>query len=58
MRTVQKADPVMGLRAMLIVVVGTEVGTLLIIGFERYRMPFFNWLLSEPERLECRLGLF
>jgi hypothetical protein len=34
------------------------VGVLLIIGFERCRMQFLDWLLSEPEKLSYRLGLF
>ena len=58
MSALQKADPAARRKALLIVVVGTVVGPLLILGFERYRTPFLNWLLSEPEKLEYRMGLF
>ena len=58
MSTVQKADPALRRKAMLIVVSGIVVGTLLIIVFERFQGPFLEWLLSEPENLEYRLGLF
>jgi hypothetical protein len=37
---------------------GAVVGVLLIIGFERWRMPFLDWLVSEPEKLSYRVGLF
>lgn len=58
MSTVQKADPAVRRKAILIAIVGTVVGTLLIIGLERGRTPFLNWLLSEAENLPYKLGLF
>ena len=58
MSTVQKSDPALLRKAIMIVVVGIIVGSLLIICFERFQGPFLNWLLSEPEKIEYRLGLF
>jgi hypothetical protein len=57
MSTVQKADAGARRKALLIVAFGTVVGALLIIGFDRYRMAFLDWLVSEPEELSYRLGL-
>jgi hypothetical protein len=34
--------------AVLLVILGTAVGALLILGLERYRTPLRDWLLSEP----------
>jgi hypothetical protein len=45
----RRADPAQRRRAVLLVVLGTVVGALLILGFERYRTPLRDWLLSEPE---------
>ena len=45
----RRADPAQRRRAVLLVVLGTVVGALLILGLERYRTPLRDWLLSEPE---------
>ena len=57
MTEVQRADPAARLQAVLFIVVGALVGVLLIVGFERYRSPLRDWLLSEPEQLAHRLRL-
>jgi hypothetical protein len=55
----RRADPAQRRRAVLLVVLGTVVGALLILGFERYRTPLRDWLLSEPEeRARVKLVLF
>ena len=55
MTEMQRADPAARRRAMLCLVVGAIVGALLIVGFERYRLPLRDWILSEPEQLAHRL---
>ena len=57
MTEVQRADPAARRQVVLFIVVGALVGALLIIGFERYRSPLRDWLLSEPEQLAHRLRL-
>ena len=58
MSKIQKADPGARRKALLIVGLGIMIGALLIIGFERFRTPLLNWLLSKPEKLLYRVGLF
>jgi hypothetical protein len=58
MSTVQKPNAGARFKALLILALGAVVGVLLIIRFERYRVPFLGWLISEPEKLSYRLGLF
>ena len=47
MTEVRRPDPAARL-AVLLVIVGVLVATLLIVGFERYGTPLRDWLLSEP----------
>ena len=42
---------------MLFIIFGALVGTVLIVGFERYRTPLRDWLFSEPEELAHRVKL-
>jgi hypothetical protein len=58
MSKIQKDDSGARHKALLIVVLGIMMGDLLIIGFERFRTPLLNWLLSKPEKLFYRVGLF
>jgi len=57
MAEVQRADPAARRQAVLFVVIGALVGSLLIVGFERYRAPLREWVLPEPEQLVHRLKL-
>ena len=45
---IRKADPGARRRAILVVVLGAAVGGLLIAGFEHFREPFRDWLISDP----------
>jgi hypothetical protein len=49
MTAVRRADPAARRHAVLILLVGTCVGALLILGFERYHTPLRDWMLAEPE---------
>ena len=42
----------------MLVVVGALVGSLFIVGFDRYRAPLLEWFLSDPEVLVDRLRFF
>jgi hypothetical protein len=57
MTEVQRADPVARRHAVWSLVIGAIVGALLIVGFERYRLPLQDWVLSEPEEVAPRLKL-
>jgi hypothetical protein len=57
MTEVRRADPAVRRQAILLVVLGTVVGALLILGFERYRTPLRDWLLSEPGEQPRRVKL-
>ena len=57
MTEVRRADPVVRRQAVLLVVLGTVVGALMILGFERYRTPLRDWLLSEPGEQARRVKL-
>src|SRR5262245_9211117 len=57
MAEIRKADPGARRRALLLLAVGTLVGALLIAGWERYRLPFRDWLVSEPEKTAHRARL-
>jgi hypothetical protein len=57
MTEIRKADPAARRQALLFVILGALVGSLLIVGYERYSMPFRDWLLSEPGDLSHRLRL-
>jgi hypothetical protein len=57
MTEVRKADPAARRQAVVLVVFGALVGALLILGFERYRTPLHDWLLSDPRELGHRVKL-
>jgi hypothetical protein len=57
MTEVRKADPAARRRALTLVIVGAAIGAVLIIGFERYRVPLRDWLLSESGNPRLRLKL-
>ena len=57
MTEVRRADPAARRQAVVLVVLGAVVGALLILGFERYRTPLRDWLLSEPGELGYRVRL-
>lgn len=48
MTHVRRADPIARRKVALVLVVGTCVGVLLIVAFERYRAPLSDWVLAEP----------
>jgi len=57
MTEVRRADPAARRQAVRFVILGALVGTVLIVGFERYRTPVHDWLLSKPEELAHRVKL-
>ena len=57
MTEVRRADPAARRQAVLLVVLGTVVGLLLILGFERYRTQLRDSLVSEPGELARRVKL-
>jgi hypothetical protein len=57
MTEVRRADPATRRQAVLFVVLGAFAGAVLIFGFERYYIPFRDWLLSEPEKFRLRVNL-
>jgi hypothetical protein len=50
-----RADPAARRKALLLLVSGAFIGMILIAGFERYRAPLIDWLLSEPAELAKRV---
>lgn len=57
MTDVRRADPAVRRQAVLVLVVGTCAGALLIVGFERYRIPLRDWMLAEPGASAQRVKL-
>ena len=57
MTEIRRADRAARRQALLLVVVGAAVGTVVFVALERYRAPLREWLLLEPERLVHRLRL-
>lgn len=57
MTEVQRADPAARRQTVRFVVLSALVGTVLIVGFERYRTPLRDWLLAKPEELAHRAKL-
>jgi hypothetical protein len=57
MTDVQRADPAARQQTVRLVTLSALVGTVLIIGFERYRTPLRDWLVSEPEAMAHRVNL-
>lgn len=54
---IRKADPAARRRAVAFVILGTAIGAALIVGFEDYRTPLRDWLLSEPGDARLRVKL-
>jgi hypothetical protein len=54
---VRKADPAARRQVALVLAVGTCVGALLIVAFDRYRIPLSDWLLADPGARAQRLKL-
>jgi hypothetical protein len=52
---IRKADPLARRFAILFFIVGAVVGVLLLLAFERYRMPLRDWLLAEPSASAHRI---
>ena len=48
MSDVRRADATLRWQVLLILIVAACVGAVLIIGFERYRIPLREWVLEEP----------
>lgn len=57
MTDVRRADPAVRRQVVLVLVVGTCVGALLIVAFERYRIPLSDWVLADPAVSARRLRL-
>ena len=55
--TVQRADPGARRQALILVGAAALVGTLLLLGFERYGESLRDWVLSDPEQSRRRLRL-
>lgn len=57
---IRKADPTARRRAVAFLIVGATIGAVLIAGFEGYRTPLRDWLLSESgdPRLRVKLVFF
>ncbi len=49
MTAIRRADPAARRHAVLLVLVCALVGVLLIVSFERYRIPLRDWILADPE---------
>jgi hypothetical protein len=49
MTEVRRADPAARRLALLLVIVGVLVATLLMVGFERYGTPLRDWLCPSLE---------
>jgi hypothetical protein len=57
MTELRRADPAARRQAVVFIVLGAFAGALLIFGFERYRIPFRDWVLSEPGKFALRVRL-
>jgi hypothetical protein len=57
MTEVRRADPAAKRQALVFVILGAFAGAVLMIGFERYRIPLRDWVLSEPGKFGFRLRL-
>lgn len=57
MTDVRRADPAVRRQAVLVLVIGTCVGALLIVAFERYRILLSDWVLADPAVSARRLRL-
>jgi hypothetical protein len=54
---IRRADPAARRQAVAILIVGTVVGALLILAFERYRPVLRDWLGSDPRAAASRARL-
>ena len=57
MSKLQRADPIARRRAVLLVVIGSLVGGLALVVFQRYQPLLEQWLLSDPNQLAHRLTI-
>ena len=57
MTEILRADPAARRQAALLVVLGALAGALIFVGFERYRIPLRDWVLSEPAKFALRVKL-
>ena len=48
MTNLRRADPAARRKLALVLIVGACVGAILIVAFERYRIPLSDWLLADP----------
>jgi hypothetical protein len=55
--TVQRADPGARRQALILIGAAALLGTLLLLGFERYGESLRDWVLSDPEQSRSRLRL-
>ena len=57
MNEVRRADPTARWTASLVLIVGTCIGALLLIAFNRYRTPLSDWVLADPRSSAQRVKL-
>jgi hypothetical protein len=57
MTEIRRADPAARRQAVWLLMVGTLVGGLLILAFERYRRPLREWMGSDPRDAAHRIKL-
>jgi len=57
MTETRTADPVARRQALLLVIIGALVGTLLLVAFERHSVTLREWIASEPEKQAHRVKL-
>jgi hypothetical protein len=55
MNDIRRADPSARRHVVLMIVVGGLVGALVLVAFERYRIPLSDWALSEPSATAVRV---
>ena len=57
MTEIRRADPAARRQAVWLLIIGTLVGGLLILAFERYRRPLREWMGSDPRDAAHRIKL-
>ena len=57
MTEIRRADPTARRHAVWLLILGALVGSLFIAGFERYRTPLRDWLVSDPRAATHRVRL-
>ena len=55
MSDIQRADPISRRRGVFLLVIGSLVGGLTLVAFQRYRPLLERWLLADPSQLAQRL---